>query len=227
VTAAETHRPTPDYPPYRRGEEIADRCIHLFGMGSGIGAAAALLALAAARHDGRLILATAVYALGLIAMLVCSALYNMAPPSPVKEWLRRLDRAAIFLMIAGTYAPFLLGRIGGAWGLGMFAFVALVAGIGAVIAVAMPRRFERLQLASYLLLAWSVAVMPGRLAAALAPAAILLLFLGGVIYTVGVVFHLWRRLSYHNAIWHGFVLVAAGCHYAAVLVGVVLPVATL
>jgi hemolysin III len=227
VTAAQTDRPRPNYPLYRRGEEIADRCIHFFGLAVGIGAAAALLALAAGRHDGRLIFATALYALGLIAMLLCSALYNMARPSAMKEWLRRLDRAAIFVMIAGTYTPFLLGRIGGAWGFGMFAFVSLVAGLGATMAVALPRRYERLQLASYLLLAWSVVVMPGQLAAAVAPAAILLLFLGGILYTLGVVFHLWRRLSYHNAIWHGFVLVAAGCHYAAVLLGVVLPGNTL
>jgi hemolysin III len=222
-----TDRPTHGYPCYRKSEEVADRYVHICGVASGIGAATTLVALAASRHDRLLTLAIALYALGLIAMLLCSALYNMTRPSARKERLRRLDRAAIFVMIAGTYTPFLLSRIGGAWGVGMFVFVSLTAGLGATVAVALPRRFERLQLAGYLTLAWSVVVIPGPLAAAVAPAAILLLLLGGLLYTLGVVFHLWRRLSYHNAIWHGFVLVAAGCHYAAVLVGVVLPRGTL
>jgi hemolysin III len=227
MTAAQTNPTGPIYPLYRKGEEIADRCIHIFGTAGGIGAASTLMALAIRRHDGRLIFATTLYAVGLVAMLICSALYNMARPSAKKDLLRRFDRAAIFLMIAGTYTPFLLGRIGGAWGFGMFAFVSLTAGLGAIIAIALPRRFERLQLASYLLIAWSIVVMPGPLAAAVAPPAVLLLLIGGVLYSLGVVFYLWRRLGYHNAIWHGFVLVGAGCHYAAVLLGVVLPDAAL
>ena len=209
--------------PYSRPEELADRCIHALGIGLGIGAALVLTWLAALPGDARLLLATAVYALGLIAMLTCSALYNLAPPSPRKEWLRRFDHAAIFAMIAGTYTPFLLSRMGGGWGFGLLAFVWLVAAMGIGLALARPRRFERLQLAAYLLLGWCILVARGPLAETVAWPAILLLVTGGVLYTLGVVFHLWRRLGYHNAIWHGFVLAAAACHYAAVLLGVVLP----
>jgi hemolysin III len=219
----EPESPASGFPRYGRGEEIADRCIHVLGVAGGVGAAATLLTLAADQGSARIILATGIYAFGLLAMLLCSALYNLAPPSPRKEWLRRLDRAAIFVMIFGTYTPFLLGRIGGWWGMAMFAFVLLAAAVGAVAAVAAPRRFERLQLAGYLLLGWSILGALGPLLQTVPWQAILLLVVGGLLYNLGVVFHLSRRLGFHNAIWHGFVLAAAGCHYAAVMVGVVLP----
>jgi len=202
---------------------IADGWIHALGVTAGIAGAAALLGLAMSQGDARLIAVTALYALGLVAMLLFSALYNMVRPSAWKERLRRLDRAAIFAMIAGTYTPFLLGRMGGGWGFGLFAFVALGAALGATAALAFPYRFEHLQLAGCLLLGWSILVALQPLFAAVPWPAVLLLVAGGVLYSLGVVFHLWQRLGYHNAIWHGFVLTAAGCHYAAVLLGVVLP----
>jgi hemolysin III len=213
----------PAYPRYRRQEEIADRGIHLLGIGLGIGAALALLYVTALTGEARLLLAIAVYDLGLIAMLICSALYNLTAPSARKESLRRFDHAAIFAMIAGTYTPFLLARMGGAWGYGMLTFVWLVAAAGIGLALTRPRRFERLQLGAYLLLGWSILALRDPLADAVARPAITLLLIGGLLYSFGVVFHLWRRLGYHNVIWHGFVLAAAGCHYTAVLLGVVLP----
>jgi hemolysin III len=217
----------PPFPSYRGAEAAADRCIHLLGIGLGGGAALALISLAALKGEARLLFAVAVYALGLTAMLGCSALYNLTPPSPRKERLRRFDHAAIFAMIAGTYTPFLLARMGGAWGWGLLAFVWLTAAGGIALALGAPRRFERLQLAAYLLLGWCILAARGPLDAAVARPAILLLLAGGLLYSFGVLFHLWRRLGYHNAIWHGFVLAAAGCHYAAVLLGVVLPGAAL
>jgi len=125
-------------------------------------------------------------------------------------------------MIAGSYTPFLLVRIGGGWGWGMLAFVWPVAILGVCVALAAPRRFERAQLAGYLLLGWSIVVARGPLSDHLAPAAIQLLIAGGLFYTLGVPVYLLRRLGYHNAIWHALVLIGAGCHYAAVLTGVVL-----
>jgi len=220
--AAEAGSPGQSYPRYRPQEEIADRCIHLFGVGLGIGAALVLIGLAAGRGDAAIILAVAIYVVGLVAMLTCSALYNLTPPSARKEALRRFDHAAIFVMIAGSYTPFLLGRMGGAWGWGLLGFVWLKAAAGASLALAAPRRFERLQLAGYLLLGWSILVAREPLTASVPAAAIWLLVAGGLLYSGGVLFHLWRRLAFHNAIWHGLVLAAAGCHYAAVLLGVVM-----
>ena len=155
-------------------------------------------------------------------MLSFSASYNLAAPSPFREKLRRFDRAAIFTMIAGTYTPFFLNRIGGAWAWGMLGFVWIVALAGAALAIAAPRRHERLQLAAYLLLGWSVLVAIHPLGEHLSERAVRLILIGGVIYSLGVPVHLWRKLCYNNAIWHGLVLIAACCHYAAIFVGVVL-----
>ncbi len=102
------------------------------------------------------------------------------------------------------------------------AFVWLTAAAGASLALAAPHRFERLQLAGYLLLGWSILVAREPLAASVPAVAIWLLVTGGLLYSFGVLFHLCQRLAFHNAIWHGLVLAAAGCHYAAVLLGVVL-----
>ncbi len=212
---------TQAHPNYRRSELIADWWVHVVGFTGGLVAVAVLLATAAERQDLKLVFGVGLYGAGLLAMLLCSALYNMTGPSLRKENLRRLDRAAIFVMIAGSYTPFLLSRIGGGWGWGMLGFVWSVAILGAGMAVAAPRRFERAQLAAYLLLGWSIVVASGPLVDRVPPAAILLLIAGGLFYSLGVPVHLSRRLAYHNAIWHGLVLIAAGCHYAAVLVGVV------
>jgi hemolysin III len=215
--------PSALFPSYRRGELLADRWVHLVGLAGGLAAVIALLIAAGERHSPRLTLGIGLYGFGLMAMLACSALYSLTRPSALKERLRRFDHAAIFVMIAGSYTPFFLDRIGGDWGWGMLAFVWSVAAAGAAIALAAPRRFERLQLAAYLLLGWSILAAGRPLFAEVAPVAILLLILGGLFYSLGVPVHLWRRLGYQNAIWHGLVLLGAGCHYAAIVVGVVLP----
>jgi hemolysin III len=207
---------------YRPSELLADRWVHIVGLASASLAVVVLTIAAVERESLRLFIGVGVYCFGLLAMLACSALYSMAKPSPLKENLRRFDHAAIFIMIAGSYTPFLLVGIGGGWGWGMLAFVWPVAILGVCVALAAPRRFERAQLAGYLLLGWSIVVARGPLSDHLAPAAIQLLIAGGLFYTLGVPVYLLRRLGYHNAIWHALVLIGAGCHYAAVLTGVVL-----
>jgi hemolysin III len=162
------------------------------------------------------------YAVGLLAMLICLAFYNLAlydmiPLSSRTGVLRRLDHAAIFVMIAGTYSPFALVAIGGRWGLGLFAFVWFVATCGVVLKLLSPDRLERLSIGLYLLLGWSVLAALDPLFGAVSLPGIVLLAAGGVLYTVGVAFPLWQRLPYHTAIWHALVLAAAACHYAAVL----------
>jgi hemolysin III len=135
--------------------------------------------------------------------------------------LRRLDHAAIFLMIAGTYTPFTLVRMGGGWGHGIAIFVWLVAVAGIALKLLYPRRLEGLSILLYLALGWAILVGLRPLFDAVPLPAIVMLGIGGVLYSVGVVFHLWQRLPYHNAIWHGFVLGAAACQWVAVLEGVV------
>jgi hemolysin III len=209
-------------PPQSPAEIRADRWVHGLGVGAGSIGAVAMLIAACLQGDPSLVLGVSLYGLGLLAMLSFSASYNLAAPSPFRESLRRFDHAAIFTMIAGTYTPFFLNRIGGGWAWGMLGFVWVVALAGAALAIAAPRRHERLQLAAYLLLGWSVLVASHPLGEHLSAGAVRLILIGGVIYSLGVPVHLWRRLRYSNAIWHGLVLIAACCHYAAIMFGVVL-----
>jgi len=206
---------------YGRGEQIADRYIHLAGLAAGLVGSVVLVAAAAERARALMIVSVAVYGIGLVCMIGASALYNIAAGSRRREWFRRLDHAAIFLMIAGTYTPFALVRMGGAWGLGIAGFVWLVAIGGIALKLLHPHRLEGISTGIYLALGWVIVVALGPLFAAVPPPSVILIVIGGLLYSFGVVFHLWKRLPYHNAIWHGFVLGAAGCHWVAVLDGVV------
>ena len=200
-----------------RGELLADCCIHVIGIAAGGVAVAILMAMALPQGSALLTASLMIYGCGLIVMLGCSAAYNIAGRSAAKEFLRRLDHAAIFVMIAGTYTPFVLLKIRGAWGMALLVFVWLGAAMGVVVKLLYPRRFERLSIAFYLLLGWSALVAIKPVISALPPAAVTLLGAGGLFYSVGVVFHAWKALAYQNAIWHVFVLAGAGSHYAAVL----------
>ena len=208
--------------PYAPGEGIADRYVHLTGFAAALVGAVVLIVAAAQRQSALMIFSVAVYGFGLLGMIGASALYNSTAPSRRKEWFRRLDQAAIFLLIAGTYTPFALVRMAGMWGASIAALVWSVAIGGMALKLVHPRRLERFSTALYLGLGWVILVAPDPLFTDVPLKAIILLGLGGMLYSLGIVFHMWKGLPYHKAIWHGFVLAAAGCHYVAVLSGVVL-----
>jgi len=196
-------------------ELAADRAVHLLGLGLGLPAAVGVVASAAGGGWGEL-LPVALYAAGLLAMLGCSAAYHLRRASPRRDWLRRLDHAAIFAMIAGTYTPFTL-KLERAWATGLTAGIWTMAALGIAAKLWRPRALPSLSVALYLALGWIGLVALGPFTSTLAMTTLLLLAFGGVLYSAGVIFHLWQRLPYQNAIWHGFVLVAAGVHYSAVL----------
>ncbi|HKU99382.1 MAG TPA: hemolysin III family protein [Vineibacter sp.] len=206
---------------YRPAERLVDNIIHVIGISSGLIACVVLGVLALPSAGYRMVVSVSLYSSGLMGMLSCSALYNMARDGTFKRVLRRLDHSAIFVMIAGTYTPFALQVIGGAWGFGLLAFVWTVALAGVVMKLAWPRRFERLSIVVYLLLGWCIVVVLDPLLKGISVPGFVLLIVGGALYSLGVVFHLWTRLPFQNAIWHGFVLAAAGCHYAAIVYEVV------
>ncbi len=204
---------------YDRSELLADGAVHIAGMAFSILGASVLVAAAFWLTDLNTALATLVYALTLVAALFISALYSMWPVGPVKWRLRKFDHAAIYLLIAGTYTPFTLMM--GRTGLWLLAWVWLVAAAGIVLKLAFPDRFDRLSAVFYLGLAWSGAIIFGPLLERLPMEIIWLLIVGGIIYSAGVPFHLWKKLRFHKAIWHGFVLTGAMCHYCAVYLSVV------
>lgn len=202
---------------YTRAEIIADGVVHALGVMLGLAGAIVLIALAIHSSRGVHIVSAAIYAFGLLAVLGLSAAYNMWPISRLKWWLRRFDHSAIYLLIAATYTPFLLHLKGGMLSFGMLAAIWLVATVGIMIKLALPGRFDRLAVALYLLLGWSGVLLYDSIVHALSPTSLALLAAGGVLYSVGVIFHVWQGLRFQNAIWHAFVLVAALCHYFAVL----------
>ena len=201
---------------YSRGELVADAVIHVTGAALGIAGAAVMVAQAAGRVQPVEFAAIAVYLAGLLAMLGLSGAYNMWPVSPAKWLLRRFDHAAIYVMIAGTYTPFLTRLNDAAIAAGLFLGLWGVAAVGVVVKLVWPGRFDRLSILLYLLLGWSGVIVYDAVAGSLPASTIGLLAAGGVLYSAGVVFHVWTRLPFQNAIRHAFVLVAAALHYGAV-----------
>ena len=201
---------------YDRSELLADRLIHAIGTGLGlIGAVALVMYAANSTHDSSA-LAFLVYAIGLVAMLGFSAAYNVWPVSRAKWFLRRLDHSAIYALIAATYTPFLVKAATGIVSTGLLIGVWLVALAGILLKLLLPGRLDRLSVVIYLLLGWVGAVAYPALSA-LPTSTLCLIAAGGILYSAGVLFHLWKSLRFQNAMWHAFVLLAAACHYTAVL----------
>ncbi|HUC62384.1 MAG TPA: hemolysin III family protein [Alphaproteobacteria bacterium] len=207
---------------YRDAEMGADIVLHLVGPPVGLVAASTLLALAIAAGGSRIVGSVAVYGVGLVAMLGFSAAYHLKRFPARHEVLRRLDHAAIFVMIAGTYTPFTLCLMKGSLALWSTAAMWAMALMGVTVKLAFPRRFELASIAIYLALGWSFVIFMPALLDVLDRPTIFLILAGGVAYSIGACIHRWRRLPFHDAIWHGLVLAGAGLHYAAILHGVVL-----
>jgi hemolysin III len=200
-----------------RGELVADGMIHVIGITAGLAGAGILVIAAATRGSPLELAALATYAGGLLAMLGCSAAYQILRSSRRRELLRCFDHSAIFLMIAGTYTPFTLLRLRPSWDFVLTGVIWSVAAAGITLRLLCPRLFDRISIAFYLALGWAGLAAVAPLVPFLQTSTLVLLGIGGLLYTAGVAFHLWERLPFQNAIWHAFVLVAAGVHYAAVL----------
>jgi hemolysin III len=199
-----------------RGERIADSVVHVTGMTVGLVAVVAMMVVAVRLLPPGSTASLAVYGAALLAMLGFSAAYHMIPRLALKGWLRRLDHAAIFLKIAGTYTPFAAIKIGGLGGYVLLCSVWGVALLGAAGKLLLASTWDRFAVPLYLALGWMGVIMFQSLSGAITPAAIVLLWVGGIVYSAGVIFHLWRNLPYQNVIWHLFVLGGTACHFGAV-----------
>lgn len=202
--------------PFTTGELLADGIVHAAALLAGVIGFSLLLGHVLQRAEFGLFAALAVYAGGYFLMWGFSLAYNMTPPSALKWLLRRFDHSAIYVMIAGTYTAILVqfDHAGWAWTLGAIVWAGAV--LGAAVKVALPGRYDRLSLVAYIALGWVGVAAIGPASAALPSVSLWLIVLGGLTYVAGVAFYRWHALRFHNAIWHGFVALAAGLHFAAI-----------
>src|SRR5437660_5066339 len=202
---------------YDRAELIADGVVHVIGICFGLIAATVLIVLAAVYASALDIVVSAVYVAGLLAMLGLSASYNLWPVSRAKWVLRRFDHSAIYILIAATYTPFIMEVKGSILAIVLLIGVWCAAIAGIVLKLKFPGRFDRLSVGLYLVMGWSGMMLYDSVVKALPAMAMGFIVAGGVFYSFGVIFHAWQRLRFQNAIWHGFVLSGAVCHYTAIL----------
>jgi hemolysin III len=202
---------------YSPREEVANSLTHGLGAVLAIAGLAVLAAASSRRGTAATIAGCVVFGATLVFLYAVSTLYHAVSHPRAKAVLRVLDHSAIFLLIAGTYTPFTLVSLRGAWGWSLFGVVWGIAAAGIALRLALRRRPTALFVGLYLAMGWCVVVAAKPLLAAVAPGGIALLAAGGLAYSAGVAFYLWRRLPYHHAIWHGFVLAGSAFHYVAVL----------
>jgi hemolysin III len=198
------------------GEEIANSVTHGVGLLASL-VAAPVLIFVAARGDAWQVVGSTVFAVTLVAMYAASTLYHSLPPSRAKRVFRILDHGAIYLLIAGTYTPFTLGVLRGAWGWSLFGLVWALAITGVVLKSVRGFRHPRVSTGVYLLMGWLVVVAIKPMMASLPLAGQLWLLAGGLAYTGGIVFYILDHKRYVHAVWHLFVLGGSSCHFVAVL----------
>jgi len=210
-------------PRYTVAEEIAHAITHGVGLALSVAALVVLVVFAALYGSAWHVVSCSIYGATLVLLYAASTFYHALPAPRAKRVFQVLDHAAIYVLIAGTYTPFTLVNLRGGWGWALFGVVWGLAVMGVVLEAAAGRRVRVLSVGLYLALGWLVAIAVRPLLASVEAGGLLLLLLGGLAYSGGVVFYGWRRLPYHHAIWHVCVMAGSVFHYLAVLYYVVPP----
>lgn len=205
-----------------RVEHTADGIVHAVGIIAALVGGGLLVAVALINRGVPLATASAVYAMCLMAMLAASAIYNLTKPSPARRILRRIDEAAIFVLMAGSYTPFTIKLLPPEYAVAVTTLIWICALAGAAGKVLWPQTSDRAWCLVYLAFGWLAVVVLGPVVPTLPPLAIGMLIVAGVIYSAGVLLYLNHALPFRRAIWHTCVLLGAAAHYGAVLVGLAL-----
>ena len=200
----------------RSREELANVVTHGVGMVAALVAAAVLVVFASLHGDVWEIVGVSVFATTLVALYTASTLYHAARDPVVKARLKVLDHAAIYLLIAGTYTPFMIDELRGGWGWSLFGVIWGLAVIGIALKLIFIGRFKLLSTAVYVAMGWLVLVAVVPLVRSLDPVTLVWMVAGGVAYTAGTPFYHNRRIRYAHAIWHLFVIAGSACHAVAV-----------
>jgi hemolysin III len=204
-------------PRYSLGEEIANSITSGVGIVLAIAGLAVLTAFSAVRGTAWHVVGCSIFGAALVLAYTSSTLYHSIQIEGAKRLLRALDHSSIFLLIAGTYTPFLLVNLRGPWGWWLFGVIWSLAVAGIVLRLVLRGRLHWLVVSLYVAMGWVVVVAIKPLWEHIESGGLALLAAGGIAYTGGIVFYAWRRLPYHHAIWHGFVLLGSALHFFAVL----------
>jgi len=202
---------------YSEREELVNRCTHAIGALMSLIGAFALITLASKQLDSYRIVSAYIYGGSMVTFYCLSTVYHSVRKPYVRYIFRILDHASIYLMIAGSYTPFALVTLRGPWGWSLLGTVWGLGTLGAVMKIFTTHRLHYIGPILYIALGWIVVIALKPLSAALPARGLLLLFAGGIAYTVGVIFYLWDRLPYNHAIWHLFVLTGSVCHFSAII----------
>ncbi len=198
-------------------DEVANALTHALGVALALSGMAVLVTLASLHHSARQIISYSIYGVSRVLLYAISTAYHGVRVPRAKRVLRILDHAAIYLLIAGTYTPFALISLRGAWGWSMLGIIWALAATGVVFKVFFIGRFPRVSVVVYLAMGWLALVAVRQLFAHLPAVGLVLLFAGGLCYTFGVLFFAFDYKRLHHAIWHVFVLAGSICHFFAVV----------
>lgn len=201
--------------------EIANSISHGFGLLFGIVAMPVLISLAVVKGDTALIVGTAIYGFSFLMVYAFSTLYHSAYNAKVKQVMRVMDHISIYFLIAGSYTPFILAFVFNVKGIIILTVVWTLALLGIFFKAFFIGRFKILSVGVYLLMGWMAVLMGKSMLLSMPTSVLILIAIGGILYSAGVVFYLWKRLNYNHMIWHLFVLAASVCHYVAVLLTII------
>ena len=201
---------------YSRTEEIANWTTHLAATLLSVSALVLMIVYSARYGDAYHVVSSAVYGATLILLFGASTLYHMVPASRAKRVFQKIDHAMIYILIAGTYTPYTLIVLRGPWGWSIFGVVWGVALTGLLIDVAMTKRLGWLSVSMYLCLGWLMLIAAKPLLLNLAGNGVALLLAGGMLYSFGVIFYVWKTLPFQHAIWHVFVIAGSLCHFFSI-----------
>ncbi|AMO55292.1 hypothetical protein GZ77_10995 [Endozoicomonas montiporae] len=201
---------------YSLGEEIANSVTHGIGALLSVAGLTLLVTYAAMQGDAWRVVSFSIYGGSMILLFLMSTLYHSFQNEKAKRVFKLLDHCAIYLLIAGTYTPFLLVTLRGLMGWVLFAIIWLLALTGIIFKLAFRHRFKKLSLLTYVGMGWLALFAGQELTQNLSAGGMAWLIAGGLSYTLGVLFYVWKKLPYNHAIWHLFVLAGSLCHYTTI-----------
>ncbi len=206
---------------YSLPEEIANSVTHGIGFLLSLAALSVMVVFAALKGTAWHVVSCTIYGATLVLLFAASTLYHSLPWPRVKRILKIIDHSAIYLLIAGTYTPFLLVSLRGPWGWTLFGVIWSLAFAGIVFKVFFAGRFKLVSTLIYIGMGWIVVIAIRPLCASLPLGGLMWLLAGGVSYTGGTLFYLQHRIPYNHAIWHVFVLTGSLCHFLSVMLFVI------